>query len=110
MAQRQSFLPPAKVENDKAVTATPEIEQYVRKIKRLIYRNKLAEKRYKDARAQIEAFMDKAGILLDKNGLTAITWQEHEQGFFQQKAFAEQHPKLYAKFVEQKPVRTFLVK
>lgn len=94
---------------DKVICATADVMgQY------LIWFNakqerKTAEATEKAKTAYLKEFMQEATVLLDMTGTRMLaTYREHPVPTFNEKKFAADHPKLYAKYVEdakQRPLK-----
>jgi putative phage-type endonuclease len=95
-----------------AIVATEEIAQLVAECQRLAETRKAAEKRERELKVEIGAFMGEHGDLLDPvdPAITIATYRAHDESRIDVARFKLEQPALAADYTKVQAVRKFLVK
>ncbi|WAH35010.1 YqaJ viral recombinase family nuclease [Alicyclobacillus dauci] len=93
---------------DSSTTLPNEAAEWIRMYREALDNEKAAKEQKELAVNKLKAMMRDNEIA--RYGDHKITWKSHVQQDFDKKAFANEHPELFAKYASNKTIRKFLVK
>lgn len=92
------------------VLADTAIEEIHERMKQIQAQKSPLEKEYEDLKGRIIAFAQDNEAVLTHEGRTLFTYKTSKRKYFNQQALEQAEPETYAKYVEEKSVRSLLVK